>query len=760
MNTIIKLIITFFLGLIGTISQAQDLAGSWKGTLTVQGTEVEMIYNFTNNNNQIDVTLDIPMQGLSGFSLDGATLDQNKVSITSKKLQLSYSGTLEGKEIKGTYSQAGQSYPLNLIKTEKTIPGNSSLPSTKEDLAKIAALETGDFKYSVEDFYKMPEASNFKLSPDGSYISYFKRNDEGKRDLYVKNVQNQTETLVAAQKEDVILGYSWATNDRILFTQDRGGNQNYHIFGVDIDGKNKKELTPYEGVKASIVKVLRDDPDHIIIEMNKDNKKQEEPYKLNIKTATLEKLYTHQKDEDPIPSGGYIFDKNGVLRSITHIKNGVDFILDYKIDNTYTTIANTSVTSGEGLNIITFNYQTPYPHDAYIVSNLNTDKYEIQLFDLKKNKKIKTILANAIYDAANLSISKKRNYEVDYTVYNGAKVEVIPVSKTYKKVMKRLKKEFGDRQFYTSYKSNDENIYMVTVTSDKIVGEYYIYNVKEDSITLLYKVLPHLKEKDLAPMKPISFISRDGFTIHGYITLPKEALKGKKVPAIIYPHGGPQGVRDSWGFIADNQLFASRGYATININFRISGGYGKEFTKAGFKQIGRNVMNDLEDGLAYVIEQGWVDQEKVAIFGVSHGGYAVLRGLTKTPNLYACGIDYVGVSNLNTFMNTIPAYWEKYREWFYATWYNPNDPKEQTIMDEISPSLHTDKIIKPLFVIQGANDPRVNIDESDQIVSKLRNRGIEVPYMVKYDEGHGFYKENNRIELYRTIMGFLASNLK
>ncbi|MHA7057929.1 S9 family peptidase [Aquimarina sp. M1] len=760
MNTIIKTILLITLSLITMIAQSQDLEGSWKGTLTVQGTAVEMIYNIKSNEDQLDVTLDIPMQGLSDYALDGATLNNNTVTIESKKLQLSYTGTLKGKEIKGTYSQAGKTFPLNLVKTVKVKPGNTNLPSSKETLAQLAALETGEFKYTVEDYYKMPEASSFKLSPNGSYISYFKRNNDGKRDLYVKNTESQKEILIAAQNEDVILGYSWATNYRILFTQDQGGNQNYHLFGVDIDGKNKKELTPFEGVKVGILKILRDDPDHIIVEMNKDNKQQEEPYRLNIKTGDLEKLYSHQKGEDPIPSRGYVFDKDGNLRSITHIKDGVNYILDYIIEGVNKTIANTTVSSGEGFNIITFNYQTPYPHDAYVASNINTDKTEIQLYDLKENKVIKTIFKNDTYDAANLSLSKKRNYEIDYFVYNGDKVVIVPVSSTHKKIMTRLKKEFGDKHFHTTYKSEDENIYLIDLRSDKIRGEYYIYDVKKDSIIRLYKLLPHLKEKDMAPMKPISFTSRDGLIIHGYITLPQKALEGKKVPLIVYPHGGPMGIRDSWAFISDNQLFASRGYATLNINFRISGGYGKGFMKAGFKQIGRNVMNDIEDGLAYAVEQGWVDKKKVAIFGVSHGGYAVLRGLTKTPDLYACGIDYVGVSNLNTFMNTIPAYWEKYREWFYATWYNPNNPEEQIIMNEISPALHTDKIIKPLFVIQGANDPRVNIDESDQIVKKLRDKGLDVPYMVKYDEGHGFYKEENRIELYKAVMGFLAEHLK
>ena len=272
--------------------------------------------------------------------------------------------------------------------------------------------------------------------------------------------------------------------------------------------------------------------------------------------------------------------------------------------------------------------------------------------------------------------------------------------------------------------------------------------------------MPQLKEEDMAEMRPIKFTSRDGLTIHGYITLPKAALNGEKVPVIVNPHGGPQGIRDSWGFNPEAQLFASRGYATLQVNFRISGGYGREFLESGFKQIGRKAMDDVEDGLKYVVDQGWVDKDKAAIYGGSHGGYAVLRGLTKTPDLYACGVDYVGVSNLFTFMDSFPEYWKPYLEIVREIWYDETVPEEKKIMEEVSPVFQIDKVNKPLFVVQGANDPRVNINESDQIVEALRKKGQDVPYMVKYDEGHGFGKEENRIELYRAMMGFFAKHLK
>ena len=638
----------------------------------------------------------------------------------------------------------------------KEKPGNTTLPSGKEELARLAALESGNYKYSVEDYFKTPQAFSFKLSPDGKYIGYMKRRASGERDLYLKEVSSEKEMLLKKQGEDLIRGFAWATKDRIVYMQDKGGDENYHIYGVDISGANDVDLTPYDGVRANILSSLKEDKDHMIIQMNKDNLQQEEPYLLNVNNGEITKLYTVKEGDDPV--AGYNFDSKGILRAITKIKDGVNTELLYKIDGEFKQLKYTDFS--DAFSISSFNVDSENPDLAYVVSNLDGDKTEIQIYDLKQNKKIETIFSNETFDVSGLTLSRKRDYEIDYFSYTGEKTVVVPVSETYKKIYVRLKKEFGDKQFYTAGRTDDESKYMIAVTSDKIVGEYYLYDVEQDEVTLLYKLLPQLKAEDMASMKPITFESRDGKTIYGYITLPQDYKAGQKLPLIVNPHGGPQGIRDSWGFNPEAQLFASRGYATIHVNFRISGGYGKEFLKSGFGEIGRKAMDDVEDGIDFVIDQGWVDKDKVAIYGGSHGGYAVLRGMTKTPEKYACGVDYVGVSNLNTFMQTIPPYWEKYREIMYKIWYNPDNPEEQAIMNEISPALHVDKIKRPLFVVQGANDPRVNIDEADQIVESLRARGVEVPYMVKYDEGHGFGKEENRLDLYKAMMGFFAEHLK
>lgn len=659
-------------------------------------------------------------------------------------------------KISGTFTQSCSDYPLYIMKIQNTLPGNPALPSSDADLVKLIAKENDNFKYSVEDYFQTPDAYAFKLSPDGQHLSYMKRREGGKRDLYLKNTNTQQELKLVAQKEDLIRSYFWASDNRIIYSQDQGGNENYHLFGVNLDGSNNEELTPFDNVRVGVLAVLKEDPDHVIVQMNKDNPQQEEPYRLNINTGEIKKLYTVRAGDPPV--AGYDFDKDGNLRAISRVINGVDMELLYNIDGDFKQLM--VVPFGEAFGISRFDYSSENPDVAYVSSNLETDKIEIQRYDLRANKVLETVYRDHTYDVGGVTLSRKRNYEIDYFSHNGEKMVIVPVSDTYKKIQKRLQKDFGERDFYVVGRTDEEDKLLVVVTSDRIIGEYHLYNTQTDEVSLLYKLLPHLKEEDMATMTPISFKSRDGLTIYGYLTMPNDINKGEKVPMIVNPHGGPQGVRDSWGFNPEAQLFASRGYATLQVNFRISGGYGKEFYTSGFGQVGRKAMDDVEDGVDYVMTLGKIDKDKVAIYGGSHGGYAVLRGMTKTPEKYACGVDYVGVSNLHTFMNTIPAYWEKYRDMLYTIWYNPNKPEEKKIMDEVSPALHVDKIVKPLFVVQGANDPRVHIDEADQVVEQLRARGIDVPYMVKYDEGHGFGKEENTLELYKAMMGFFAQHLK
>jgi len=748
----------FILTIMVTSLNAQNFIGDWKGQLSVQGTQMEIIFHISEKDNQFLTTLDVPMQGAAGIPLDKTAVNGVEIAIAATKMGITFTGQLKDNTIEGIFKQAGMDLPLTLTKFESKLPGNIKLPSSNQELLTLRNLDKGNYKYKVSDYFAKPKASGFKLSPNGQFLSYREKDDKNKRHIYVKNIKTSETKRAIEEKEELVRDYGWINNERLYFSMDKGGDENYHIYAVNLDGSNLKDMTPFEGVTASITKILKDQKDYIIISMNKNNKQVFEPYKLNVVTGDLVQLYENKDVKNPIQ--GFEFDKDGQLRGYSKLLNGVTNEMYYK--NLKTGEFNLIATNNwdDTFAILSFNYASTNPNEAYIMTNLESNTTRIVLYDLENKKIIKDIFSNPTFDVSEMSLSRKRNWEIDNFAFEGEKYEMIPVSKLYKTIDGQMKKAFPNKEAHILGYDDDENNFLVIVQSDKLYGKYYQYDVKTKKFTLLFDLMPQLQEADMAEMRPIKFKSRDGLTIYGYITLPKEALAGKKVPLIVNPHGGPQGIRDSWGFNPETQLYASRGYATLQVNFRISGGYGKEFLRAGFKQIGRKLMDDVEDGVKYTIEQGWVDKDKMAIYGGSHGGYATLMGLVKTPDLYTCGVNYVGVSNIFTFFESFPEYWKPYKEIIKEIWYDLDKPEEAAIAKEVSPVFQVDKIKKPLFVIQGANDPRVKIAESDQIVTSLRAKGFDVPYMVKYDEGHGFGKEENSIEMYEATLGFLSKYLK
>lgn len=740
-------------------AHAQSIKGDWKGEIeAAPGMKLELIFHITQEGDQLQATMDIPMQGATGIPMETVTCEENQVTLALSAIGMTYKGVLKDDAIEGTFSQQGMDLPLTLNRFESKLPGDPSLPSTEEELKALAALDKGDYKYTIEDYFARPKASSFQIAPNGKYMSYMEKDDANKTHVYVKEIATGKVNRAIEEKDELIRGYSWINNNRLVYVMDQGGNENYHIYAANIDGSNNIDLTPFEGVNAAIINPLREQEEFIIIQMNKNNKQIFEPYKLNVVTGEMEQLYTNDDPTNPIQN--YIFDKDGVLHGYAKLVNGKEMQVFYRSSEAEEFENKMRVNWDNTFAIVGFDYSTPNPDDVFVASNLDSDKMRLLRYDMKANKEIEELFAHPEYDVSSIRTSKKRGYEIDTYGYEGVRSEVVPVSDFMKHLYKRIKEEFPGKDVFVADYDDDETTYLLVAQSDKHYGSYHIYDVKNDKFELLYDLMPQLKEEDMAEMRPISFKSRDGLTIHGYITLPKAALEGKKVPLIVNPHGGPQGIRDSWGFNPEAQLFASRGYATLQVNFRISGGYGKAFMKAGFKQIGRKAMDDVEDGVRYVIEQGWVDADKIGIYGGSHGGYATLMGLVKTPDLYACGVDYVGVSNIFTFFNSFPEYWKPLLEIMKEVWYNLDDPKEAQWAKEASPIFHIDKINKPLFVVQGANDPRVNINESDQIVTALRAKGFKVPYMVKYNEGHGFAREENRLDFYKAMMGFFAEHLK
>ena len=304
--------------------------------------------------------------------------------------------------------------------------------------------------------------------------------------------------------------------------------------------------------------------------------------------------------------------------------------------------------------------------------------------------------------------------------------------------------------------NKDETKAIVATFSDRSAGTYYFYDINKDILTKLADLSPWLNPKDMSKMTAVKYKSRDGLTIHGYLTIPV-GCKAKNLPVVVNPHGGPW-ARDYWGFSPEVQYLANQGYAVFQMNFRGSTGYGRKFWESSFKQWGKTMQDDITDGVNWLIDEGIANPDKIAIYGASYGGYATLAGLTFTPDLYACGVDYVGVSSLFTFLESMPPYWELYRDMMYEMVGHPE--KDKDLLTSSSPLLNIDNIKSPLFIAQGANDPRVKKTESDQIVEALKKKGIDIPYMVKDDEGHGFYNEENQFDFYKSMGDFLEKYLK
>jgi len=601
-------------------------------------------------------------------------------------------------------------------------------------------------KVKLENFFKNPEKTAYQISPDGKYYSFLAPYQD-RLNVFIQKIGKTKATRLTSETDRDISGYFWANNKRIMFLKDTGGDENFQLYGVNTNGKNLKCLTCFDKVRTQIIDDLPDIPNEMIIGLNKRNPQVFDAYRLNIKTGEMKIIA-----ENPGNYQGWMTDHAGQLRVAFAIVDGVKTQILYREteQDEFKAVLTTSFKESVDLQFFTFDNK-----NVYATSNLGRDKTAAVIFDIANGKEMEVLYENTDYDVDRLSFSRK-NKKLWSAYYTSWKMQRKFFDKEFEGLLKRLEKELGNYEIGISDYSKNEDKFIIRTHNDKTLGSYYLYDKTKDVLTKIHEVSPWLKEEDMASMKPIKYTARDGMEINGYLTLPK-GVEHKNLPVVINPHGGPW-ARDNWGFNPEIQFLANRGYAVLQMNFRGSTGYGKKFWQASFKKWGLDMQNDITDGVYWLIQQGVADPDKIAIYGGSYGGYAVLQGLVVTPTLYAAGVDYVGVSNMFSFLKTIPPYWKPLLDMMYEMVGNPESDSIQ--FTATSPALNADKIMAPLFVAQGANDPRVNIDESDQIVNALKKRGVEVEYMVKDNEGHGFHNEENRFDFYRSMEKFLHKHLK
>lgn len=597
----------------------------------------------------------------------------------------------------------------------------------------------------LEDFFKNPENTNYLISPNGKYISYLAPYNQ-RLNIYVQEISTGNVKRLTGVTERDISGYFWGNDNVIIYLRDNAGDENFHFYSVNIQNGTNIDLTPFEGVRANLIDELEDIDSEILIEMNKRKPEIFDVYRLNFETGEL-----NIAAENPGNISGWVTDHNGKIRAAI-TTDGVNTSLLYRENENESWHTVITTNFKESLTPLFFTFDNKF---LYASSNIGRDKNAVIKYDIKNAAEAEVIYEHPEVDVYTLTYSRKRKV-ITSVIFNTWKRERVILDNETEKIFNRLEKDLGEYEILITDNDDNEEKFIIRTYSDRSLGAYYIFDKAADTLTKISDVSPWINENEMAEMKPVTYQSRDGLLIHGYLSLPLGS-EHKNLPVVINPHGGPW-ARDYWGFNPEIQFLVNRGYAVLQMNFRGSVGFGRKFWECSFKEWGKTMQNDISDGVNWIVEQGIADPARIAIYGGSYGGYAVLAGLAFTPDLYAAGVDYVGVSNLFTFMNSIPAYWKPYLEMLYVMVGHPE--RDKKLMEDASPVFHVDKMKAPLFIAQGKMDPRVNINESDQMVKALKERGIDVPYMVKENEGHGFLNQENKFDFYREMETFLAKHLK
>jgi dipeptidyl aminopeptidase/acylaminoacyl peptidase len=635
----------------------------------------------------------------------------------------------------------------------------------------IAALCAAIFLFSLaasaqlpalidrEVFFGNPEYAGAQISPDGKYISFIKPFKDV-RNVWVKGVNEPFSAArpLTNETKRPISGYFWSRDGKyILFTKDKDGDENFNVYAVNpteavasgAEVPTAKNLTDAKGIRAFIYSVPRSEPDYIYVGINERDKSWHDLYKVQISTGTKTLL---RENKDRLT--GWVFDNKDQLRLATRSTDAGDTEILRVDGDKFTRIYTCGIF--ENCSPIRFNKDDKR---FYMVSDKGDTRnfQQLVLFDpdsMKEDFVEEDPLKRVDFGGANFSEVTK---ELIATTYEDDRERIYWKDKGYEADYKWLQSKLPNKEIGLGSSNKDETLFIVSAYSDTEPGETYLFDRKAKKLTLQYKVREKLPREALAPMKAIRYKSSDGLEIPAYLTLPK-GVEGKNLPLLVVPHGGPWG-RDSWGYNAFAQFFANRGYAVLQPNFRASTGYGKKYLDAGNLQWGDKMQDDITWGVKYLIDQGIADPKKVGIMGGSYGGYATLAGVTFTPDLYAAAVAYVAPSNLSTLLKSIPPYWEAGRQIFYKRMGDPNTPEGKAQLDRQSPLFSVNKIKTPLMVVQGANDPRVNKREADQIVIALRERNYPVEYLLADDEGHGFARPVNNMALFAEAEKFLAKYL-
>jgi dipeptidyl aminopeptidase/acylaminoacyl peptidase len=597
-----------------------------------------------------------------------------------------------------------------------------------------------------------PERVAPKISPDGTRLAWIAP-DEGVLNVWVQDLAADAgpARAVTADRDRGVRVYFWAPDDdRILYLQDLGGDENWRLYDVHLGTGEHRDLTPFDKVQVQVTGVDLDIPDRILVGINKDDERLHDVYQLELATGELTKVVAN-----PGFVGWAVDTKLQVRAAMAPRPDGGMTLM---VRDTPDAEWRPLLEIGQGDSLST----SPIGFDGdgdrlLMISSVDANAARLVWLDVATGA-VEVIAEDAAYDVSDAWLERRTRRPL-MVAFQRDRLEWQQLDGSMAEHLAALAAlDDGDLQLLG--RSRDDATWVLAYDHADGPARYYRYDKATRTGSFLFSNRPELDDFTLAPMEPFAFTSRDGLTVHGYLTFPAGYDPAAPVPGglptVLNVHGGPWG-RDTWGFHSEAQWMANRGYLCVQVNFRGSTGYGKDFVNAGDREWGARMHDDLVDAVAHVVQLGHADPARVAIYGGSYGGYAALVGATFTPDLFCCAVDIVGPSNLATLIASIPPYWEPLIAEFYTRVGNPET--EPDFMWSRSPLSKVDAIRIPLLIAQGANDPRVKVAEAEQIVAALTEKGIPHEYLLFEDEGHGFAKPENRLRFYGAAEDFLAEHL-
>lgn len=587
-----------------------------------------------------------------------------------------------------------------------------------------------------------------EISPDGTRLSYLAPSKDGVLNVWVRTIGKDDDTQITNDTHRGIRIHFWAEDGTHLFyLQDIGGDENFHVYSVDLNSKIVRDLTPFQGIRAEGILLDKKHPNEMLVGLNLRDRHVFDMYRVDLTTGAIV-----MDTENPGDVLGWLTDPDFKIRAAM-AQNPKDASTILRVRDGKNAPWRDLVTWPFGDNGSADGF-TADGKALYVETTLGADTARLIKLDIATGKELETLVSDPKVDVG-MVIIQPDTYVVQAVGLDYLKNEWRVLDPSIAPDFAALA-QLGHGEFYLTSRDRADKNWIVTYQSDDGPVAYYAYNRDTKKPGLLFVNRPELAKYTLAKMEPVVIKARDGMELVSYLTLPV-GIEGKSLPFVLNVHGGPW-ARDGWGYDGEAQWFANRGYATLQVNYRGSSGFGKKFLNAGNGQWGVGAMqNDLTDAVKWAIAKGIADPKRVCIYGGSYGGYATLAGLTFTAELYACGVDIVGPSNIRTLFQSIPPYWKPFiHEFILRVGDVEND---EAINKKISPLFHVDNVRAPLIIAQGANDPRVSIREAQQMVEALRAKKLPVTYVVYTDEGHGFARPNNRLDFYGRVDEFLAKQL-